>query len=420
MIIKFLPFVLIILLSSCSKDPISPTGNDEGEGKVSLTFNKNTIPPEIIKIKASLSRKGFNAISDSILIGSDSIITMYFAEIPSGDWNLEVLAYNQRNTIKYKGSREVIIITDYTSEVYLTLEPMVSAGQGYGNIKIYIKWVEDNRTKEWIRYEGNPLTLNSNSEFVFPTILKDDNNYKLYITEVNSNPWGKIVMFTGLDALNWDSTTNIIKPTYPWEQTGNSSPVVVKVNNVYYMYYVGSASRTGAWEIGLATSSDGIIWTKRSEPIMSPGIWDKYIPNSVIYKDGKFHLHLTHFFGHGAYIMEATSNDGVHFMLKGYPTISATLSWEKGLIYHASVVYFQNKYHMVYSNYRSDAFGYATSIDGETWIKEKNPIHTVEKEPVGAREQIAYPKLFVINNELVIYYNTLVAGKFYLNMLLRK
>ena len=77
-------------------------------------------------------------------------------------------------------------------------------------------------------------------------------------------------------------------------------PSVIRVNGIYYLYYTGAAGDHALGNaIGLATSTDGISWTRANGPIVSPS-HDLHRDNlygagqpSVVYLDGWFYLMFT-------------------------------------------------------------------------------------------------------------------------------
>ncbi|HVW41496.1 MAG TPA: beta-xylosidase [Amycolatopsis sp.] len=84
-------------------------------------------------------------------------------------------------------------------------------------------------------------------------------------------------------------------------------PSVIRVNGTYYMYYTGAAGDHALGNaIGLATSTDGITWTRSNAPIVGPS-HDKHRDNlygagqpSAVYRDGWFYLMFTDTTGAGA------------------------------------------------------------------------------------------------------------------------
>jgi len=55
-------------------------------------------------------------------------------------------------------------------------------------------------------------------------------------------------------------------PDGAWDDNAVFSPSVVKTDDGYYMYYVGSRNSPRSKQIGMATSSDGVNWVKYDDP----------------------------------------------------------------------------------------------------------------------------------------------------------
>jgi hypothetical protein len=118
-----------------------------------------------------------------------------------------------------------------------------------------------------------------------------------------------------------------------WDSYSVAHPSVVRTSAGYVMYYSGSSGAADAHgAIGMATSPDGVHWTKRADPVLSAGTGDEW--------DGQF-------------------------------------------IYDPNVVQTPSGYVMAYLAVSPTgtvptpftAFGYATSADGVTWTKSSaNPI----------------------------------------------
>ena len=88
---------------------------------------------------------------------------------------------------------------------------------------------------------------------------------------------------TSPDGISWQRNTinnPVLEPGNPggWDDTHLFFPLVLTEDNLYYMWYTGSDSPFGLSQVGLATSSDGIIdWEKHEgNPVLSPtpGQWD--------------------------------------------------------------------------------------------------------------------------------------------------
>jgi predicted GH43/DUF377 family glycosyl hydrolase len=69
---------------------------------------------------------------------------------------------------------------------------------------------------------------------------------------------------------------------------------VILIDSTYYMWYEGDKSGVNLDQIGLATSPDGIQWTKYNDPVLkpSPGKWDGTLvwAPSVMLIDDTLHM----------------------------------------------------------------------------------------------------------------------------------
>ena len=121
--------------------------------------------------------------------------------------------------------------------------------------------------------------------------------------------------------------------TGAWDSYSVTHPSVLHTSTGYVMYYSGFASATDPHGgIGMATSPDGVHWTKRADPVLNAGTGD---------------------------------------------------AWDGQFVYDPNVVQTPNGYVMAYLAVSPTgtvptpftAFGYATSADGVTWTKSSaNPI----------------------------------------------
>ena len=103
----------------------------------------------------------------------------------------------------------------------------------------------------------------------FTTALANGNLYIGYATSEDGISWQR-------DTIN----NPVLEPGVAggWEGKWVWYPEVLLIDEMYYMWYAGS--NIGYWDridVGLATSSDGIEWTKHQQnPVLSPsqGMWD--------------------------------------------------------------------------------------------------------------------------------------------------
>lgn len=113
-----------------------------------------------------------------------------------------------------------------------------------------------------------------------------------------------------------------------WDSGQLSIPSVVQLEDGSFMMFYTASDESGFMQIGMATSEDGIEWTKHddpattespyaeSDPVLFAGeddAWDRnaaYQPNVVVTSDGWIMVYKS-FSGRGSEIGIATSDDGI-------------------------------------------------------------------------------------------------------------
>jgi predicted GH43/DUF377 family glycosyl hydrolase len=172
-------------------------------------------------------------------------------------------------------------------------------------------------------------------------VLRLSDEYPMYYGaySTSKNKWS-IGFAESRDGIHWRKIPEALIPAGPpgtWDQDGPNTPCVMKDSSgQYLMWYSGISQPTTA--IGLAISRDGIAWSKYAgNPILVPGPKDKW--ESFLVTDPrivKVSL-IYHMFYHGApapygyQIGYASSTDGIHWT--GYPnnpvlTLGAPWAWD--------------------------------------------------------------------------------------------
>lgn len=117
-----------------------------------------------------------------------------------------------------------------------------------------------------------------------PTVIYDGpGDWKMWFDAKNGiGIWDQLGYATSVDGTTWANQGGVIArgSAGSWDDGFIHHPTVIKYNGVYYMYYTGGKNDTSGYCIGLATSTDGVNWTKNlTNPVLSPGAsgqWDDY------------------------------------------------------------------------------------------------------------------------------------------------
>lgn len=414
----------IIILGGCSSEdkdnPISPTLES---GKIQLTIDKANAPSDVVTVDAILTRGGYDPITGTLSLLSDSTADILLEEIPAGVWHLKVDAKDNEGVILYTGDTEVEIFAGFVTQVNLTLNP---TGEGVGSIYIYVTWGFSNIS--WIDYAFNPI-LHSSGDFweiegvAQPKILLENNLYKMYYAGYAGAGFTYVAYAESEDGLNWTRPipNPILSPGDPgsWDSYATIAGAIINDEGIYKMYYVGWANTDDNWNIGLATSVDGIHWEKYPTPVLQgTSGWEyQIVPSSVIKVNGTYFLY---YYGRNLpnyNIGLATSTDGIDWVkYTNNPIVTPDKLWEETGVFHASVIITDTQIEMIYMNSASDGFGFAYSSDGMNWTKDNsNPFFTRENTANGwAANKIAYPNLIKTENETRIYYSGISSpGEFF-------
>ncbi len=410
--ISLLVIIISLIFSSCTTEtPVSPN-KDLQQGGISLNIDRVHKPDNVISVTAYLTREGFDTLSGTLNLISDTTADITFNDISAGDWHLKVDAADEDTVVVYSGETDVTILAGITTQVNLVLQP---TGAGKGNIYIYVTWGVPQNTN-WIDYQNNPVASPSivpvtPNGIAHPCVLYDDGIYKMWFVAFYNSAVANIWYAVSNDGKNWQLGANspVLTPgdPYSWDSYHVSTPKVIKDGNIYRMYYLGFADEYGPWNIGLATSPDGINWTKHGDPVVHSDYNEFQIQTGDIIKVND--IYYLYYSVHNLpyyQISVATSPDGVNFIKSGNnPVLVVDENWEGTGVNSPSVIYENGQYKMVYSAYPGTGFGMAYSADGINWIKDSsNPIFRLENVTNSWCYAICYPFWRNYNNHYRIYY----------------
>jgi hypothetical protein len=132
----------------------------------------------------------------------------------------------------------------------------------------FIGWAYSTNGTSWTK--GGQLLTTRHLED--PWLMKVGSTYYLYAEDKADTPFRNIRLHTSTDLSTWTDEGDVIDigTTGAWDDKDVSSPVVFIQGGVWHMLYEGRKDGGQQGAIGLATSSDGIAWTK---DVSNPIIW---------------------------------------------------------------------------------------------------------------------------------------------------
>jgi len=316
-------------------------------GTVVLNFGKSALPGEVRTITAVLTRPGYQPIRKSVsakAVPEPSILRI--EGVPAGDWIVSVRGENQSRVSICSGTSSLSVEPNLTSVGEISLAP-ATFSFSWGRERI-----------RWKMHPGNPVLQQSDE--------------------------------------GWDSNHYYF-----------DDPVVLKINNVYHMWYSSATNdRTSDEEsfwIAYATSPDGINWAKHGA-VISPGPQGSWmdmgaLSPSVIYEDGVFRMWFVgaqHFQRYRNGIGYAISKDGKTWEVEQQPVIppsqSIPIAWNTCVVKKDGLWYQYVGVSNITTTYPTDVV-LLTSVDGKIW-SERGKV-------LSARKEIPWQKSGIIPGQVI-------------------
>jgi len=270
-------------------------------------------------------------------------------------------------------------------------------------IVLSLRFEPANAQTGWVRNPSNPVlspkpTGWDSSEVLIPRLIYDGSKYQMWYSGDNGTieaGGGSIGYAKSSDGVSWIKSSNpVLTPgsAGSWDSLTVYAGFVLKNSSSYLMWYEGAQLRPDGYcckfGIGLASSADGISWTKYAlNPILTSESSSRpYVSYPWVLRIGRqFEM----WYSCGLYVPSyltaiclAISPDGVHWSQNAKPVFKGTgaaTDWDGGTVYSPNTIYDGKTYGMWYSACNLAAtkcqIGYATSPDGVTWTRAPgNPI----------------------------------------------
>jgi predicted GH43/DUF377 family glycosyl hydrolase len=132
-----------------------------------------------------------------------------------------------------------------------------------------------------------------------PCVIKEGDTYRMWLSGGGIDKV-RIYEARSNDGENWDINKRPqLEPGRGWESMAVETPSVVKVGSTYHMYYTGYEKQF-SFDIGHATSRDGVNWTKdRNNPVIQRASrpnewgWITVAEPAITHVNGTFYLYYT-------------------------------------------------------------------------------------------------------------------------------
>jgi beta-1,2-mannosidase len=199
-----------------------------------------------------------------------------------------------------------------------------------------------------------------------------------------------------------------------WESAGTFNPAVIAYHGKYVMLY-RAQDKAGTSRLGYAESSDGIHFTRRPEPVLSPeapyekdgGVEDPRLVEIA----GTYYLTYTGYNKKDAQLCLATSKDLIHWNRKGVILPAYKGNWNVGWTKSGAIVpkKINGKYWMYFlgtSPDKTDQMGLASSTDLIHWTEEtKTPVLPRRPGQFDSRVVEPGPSPIVTSEGIALIYN---------------
>jgi predicted GH43/DUF377 family glycosyl hydrolase len=248
-----------------------------------------------------------------------------------------------------------------------------------------------------------------------PLLTADDTLLYLYYGHVGATSWSNgdstFETYDGFEGYDVGTSPEIAQPNpgewsrHPgnpllapgppgaWDDHGATFASVIYDSAAveFRMYYHGY-SFTGVHQVGLATSPDGIAWTKYAgNPIMTPGpdAWDgQSVRVPVVWKEGPadYRMIYTGAGDAGMQVGYATSSDGIAWTKHPANPVFNDPTWAHGQTENWGVMKVGSEYLMWYSTFGMRQSGIAVSTDLVNWTPHQaGPIFASSGDPADDR-----------------------------------
>jgi len=269
-----------------------------------------------------------------------------------------------------------------------------------------------------------------------PSVIRDADVYRLYYAGESADATEEIGLATSIDGQQW--TKHPANPVLRVGAAGShdsaavSNPMVLRTDGIYSLWYT-AVDAEGTESIGLATSEDGVTWTKLGEgPVFGVGTAGSFYEREAS-DPGVLRVGQTNWLFFSAVdagvsfdplgrrtLGRAVSSDGLQWQAGAAPVLSSSpdpSAFDSLRVTSAEVELVDGEYYMYYVGTSDDedlpqgsvlpdqfvtrqinvgGIGLAISADGLSWTRFSAPVLTPDSLQPGAT--VGDPSVLVLSN----------------------
>ena len=242
-----------------------------------LNWSKHDDNP-LFDLGESGTWEDFHVYNPCVFQDKDELYMWYAgARVKKGDWEAKIGLATSRDGINWdRHPGNPVLSYELPWELHSVFGPCVLSVDGTyhmwyagGGIPRGIGLATSGDGKTWVKYDANPVLegVAGTWEYVGmdrPAVIKVGNEFRMYYSGLQLPYAARIGLATSTDGKEWvKSSQNPVLDLSPnsFDDTYVADCWVMIIDGVYYMWYRGHDGRLS--RIGLATSPDGITWTKQ-------------------------------------------------------------------------------------------------------------------------------------------------------------